>query len=255
MRPHKLLLGIVACSLCFAVQVRAQVASIVNSVHNLNNAPTSLTVNGYGNAPGTLGQVCLPCHTPHNATSYGNNGTLLWNHDVNLTQSYTMYTTVHVTQNSGVGGTSYQPELDTTSHLCLSCHDGSIAIDSYGGKTNGTIKMGTLASFAAIAGSTDQDLSADHPLGVGYPGLTSAASVSNGVITGTFTQPGGWVDPTQTGWSVGGIDGLPSVNLVLLPTGLVGVGCGTCHEPHDNTFGFVRMSNNGSALCLKCHAK
>jgi predicted CXXCH cytochrome family protein len=171
-----------------------------------------------------------------------------------------MYTTVHATQNSGPGGTSSNPELDTTSHLCLSCHDGSIAIDAYGGKTTGSVYMGTIASFAAIAGSTDTDLSADHPLGVGYPGLTTTATVNNGVVaaggTGaSWTSVPGWNDPTQPAFTTGGINGLPAINLVPLPNGLVGVGCGTCHEPHDNTYGFVRMNNNGSALCLKCHAK
>lgn len=250
MRPHRLLLGIVAISVFFTAQARAQLSSIVNSVHNLNNAPASLTVNGYGN--GEAGQVCLPCHTPHRAPY--NSGGLLWNHDVNMAQSYTMYTTVHATQNSGPGGSSSNPELDTTSRLCLSCHDGAIAIDSYGGKTTGTVFMGTIASFAAIAGPSDNDLSADHPLGVGYPGLT--ATVSGGNVTSmSWTAVAGWNDPTQTAFTTGGINGLPAVNLVALPNGLVGVGCGTCHEPHDNTYGFVRMSNNGSALCLRCHAK
>ena len=257
MRHSKLWLWGVALSMCFAVQARAQLSSIVNSVHNLNNAPASLTVAGYGN--GEADQICLPCHTPHRATSYGLSGQLLWNHDASLTQSYKMYTSTWATQNSGTGGTSSNPELDTVSHLCLSCHDGSIAIDSYGGKTNGTKFMGTVASFAAIAGASDNDLSADHPLGVGYPGLTTSATVSAGAVTAgsgaTWTAVAGWNDPTAPAFTTGGVNGLPAINLVPLPNGLVGVGCGTCHEPHDNTYGFVRMNNNGSALCLKCHAK
>lgn len=251
MRHPKLILGTVALGLCFAVQTMAQ--SISKSPHDLNTIPDAATgVNISPNGHATTGEICLPCHTPHSVKLNG--GALLWNHTVNLSQSYTMYTAVHVTQNSGPGGSSANPMLDTTSRLCLSCHDGAIALDSYGGKTNGTVFMGTVASWAAIAGSTDNDLSADHPLGVGYPGLT--ATISGGYVTSeSWTPVLGWNDPTQSTFTAGGVDGLPAVNLVPLPNGLVGVGCGTCHEPHDNTAGFVRMNNSGSVLCLKCHNK
>ncbi|MBI5196127.1 MAG: cytochrome C, partial [Nitrospirae bacterium] len=32
--------------------------------------------------------------------------------------------------------------------------------------------------------------------------------------------------------------------------------CGSCHNPHDNSNGtFLRVTNSGSGLCLKCHIK
>src|ERR1019366_9944002 len=79
------------------------------------------------------GEVCKPCHTPHAAPYAG--GSLLWNHDVDMAKSYTMYTVVNPTNNSQ----SASPVLDTTSRLCLSCHDGAIAIDSYGRTNDGTV--------------------------------------------------------------------------------------------------------------------
>jgi len=80
--------------------------------------------------------------------------------------------------------------------------------------------------------------------------------VSGGYVTSESWSPvAGWNDPTQSTFTAGGVDGLPAVNLVPLPNGLVGVGCGTCHEPHDFTQLFVRMNNSSSALCLKCHNK
>ncbi|MGD0768795.1 MAG: cytochrome c3 family protein [Tepidisphaeraceae bacterium] len=262
MRHPKLLLGTVALSLCFAAQTMAQ--SISTSPHNLNTIPNAA---GTGNlsitGPRTTGEICRPCHTPHKAIY--NSGSLIWNHDVNMSQSYTMYTSVHVTANSGPGGSSANPQLDSTSRLCLSCHDGLIAVDSYGGATTGTVFMQNISTKYgtgqdAIAGGTSatpvagSDLSADHPVGVGYPGLT--ATVSGGYVTSeSWTPVAGWNDPTQSTFTTGGVDGLPAVNLVPLPNGLVGVGCGTCHEPHDFSQLFVRMNNSSSALCLKCHNK
>jgi predicted CXXCH cytochrome family protein len=226
--------------------------SISTSPHNLNNAPVSISPNGHG----TTGEICLPCHTPHSAPY--NSGALLWNHDVNLSKTYTMYTSVHVTQNSGAGGSSSNPQLDNTSRLCLSCHDGAIAVDAYGKATTGTFTLGTAAgtSWAAIAGAGDNDLSADHPLGVGYPGLTATVDSLGNITSESWTKTVGWNDPTASTFTQGGVDGLPAVNLVYLPgNGLVGIGCETCHDPHDNTAGFVRMNNSGSVLCLKCHNK
>jgi len=256
MRYTTLWLGAMAMCFYFTAQTVAQ--SISTSPHNLNTIPNAA---GTGNlsitGPKTTGEICRPCHTPHKAPY--NSGALLWNHDVTLGATYTMYTAVHTTENSGPGGSSANPQLDTTSRLCLSCHDGAIAVDSYGGATNGTVFMGNISTKYgtgqdAIAGPAFNDLSADHPVGVGYPGLT--ASVSGGYITSSSWTPAtGYNDPTQSSFTSGGVDGLPAVKLVALPSGLVGVGCGTCHDPHDFTQLFVRMNNSSSALCLKCHKK
>jgi len=35
----------------------------------------------------------------------------------------------------------------------------------------------------------------------------------------------------------------------------MGVGCTSCHEPHDFSQVYMRVSNNGSKLCLSCHIK
>jgi predicted CXXCH cytochrome family protein len=261
MRHPKLWLGTVALCFCFAAQAIAQ--SISTSPHNLNNVETGATYTTGGatvsvTGSKTTGEICRPCHTPHVAPY--NSGALLWNHDVNMAATYTMYTAVHATANSGAGGSSSNPQLDTTSRLCLSCHDGAIAVDSYGGKTNGTLFMGSIASKYGtgqdqIAGPSNNDLSADHPVGVGYPGLTATVSGSGNITSESWSTATGFNDPTQATFTSGGVDGLPAVNLVPLPNGLVGVGCGTCHEPHDFTQLFVRMNNSGSALCLKCHNK
>jgi len=52
---------------------------VSNTPHNLNTSGVTL--------PGQ--QVCLPCHTPHNALKYGEDG-VLWNH-VETGVNFTMY--------------------------------------------------------------------------------------------------------------------------------------------------------------------
>lgn len=112
--------------------------SIVNTPHNLNNYP-GVTIPG--------NQVCLPCHTPHNALLSGEEN-VLWNHAV-TGETFVMFES-----------TAGQPE--GPSKLCLSCHDGVTAIDNYGG-TGGT---GIVITGDAALGT---DLSNDHPIGIEYP--------------------------------------------------------------------------------------
>jgi predicted CXXCH cytochrome family protein len=112
--------------------------NIINTPHNLNNYPGV-------NIPGN--QICLPCHTPHNALLSGEQN-VLWNH-AETTQTFVMYSS-----------TAGQPE--GPSKMCLSCHDGVTAIDNYGG-TGGT---GIVMTGPAALGT---DLSNDHPIGIEYP--------------------------------------------------------------------------------------
>ncbi len=207
---------------------------LTTSKHNMNR---------YTGAVITGNQVCLPCHTPHNANTSLDNGEFLWNHTVNFAQSYQLYTgsTGHVT--SYTSSSSGNPVLDTDSKLCLSCHDGLIAVDNYGGAY---AKQGT----AVITGSKNlgTDLRNDHPIGIGYPGL------SNDGLTFTGTR---YFSPLETGFTtstppaVGG----GAISIITLPDGRKGIGCTTCHTPHTPTYGFLRMSNDGSAMCFKCHNK
>lgn len=112
--------------------------SIVNTPHNLNNYPGV-------NIPGN--QVCLPCHTPHNALLSGDDN-VLWNH-AETGETFVMYKS-----------TAGQPEAP--SKLCLSCHDGVTAIDNYGGSGGTGIVITGKAAFGT-------DLSNDHPIGIEYP--------------------------------------------------------------------------------------
>ena len=76
------------------------------------------------------GEICKPCHAPHHTQPLP---APLWNHELS-SETYTMYNkTFSPTLKAEV---SSQP--DGLSKICLSCHDGTVALENYGHMTNGT---------------------------------------------------------------------------------------------------------------------
>ena len=119
--------GLVVVAVSLGLGLLMSVAAIAASTPSVGTLkPDGISVSPHNmNAIGVQvenQEVCRPCHTPHGAQS-----TLgaLWNHQVNTGAQYTLYKT-----------TSAYAGLDGSSKLCLSCHDGAIAVDNYGGKTN-----------------------------------------------------------------------------------------------------------------------
>ena len=162
------------------------------------------------------GQICEPCHTPHNASTAGP----LWNHAVSAA-SYTLYASG--TMDAGPA----QPA--GVSLLCLSCHDGTVALDSFGGATGTNTITGS-----ALVGT---DLSNDHPISFAYD---STLASSDGELH----------DPSTASTTLGG-----TIDADLLFSGQLE--CASCHDVHDaagNAF-LLKIDNAGSALCLTCHAK
>ena len=93
----------------FVLTAATASASIVDTVHNLSTS-----------GPGTIkavseDRVCVFCHTPHNASAAAQ----LWNR-ADPAGPHTPYTSS--TMNAAPG----QPT--GSSRLCLSCHDGTIAL-------------------------------------------------------------------------------------------------------------------------------
>jgi predicted CXXCH cytochrome family protein len=183
--------------------------SVINTAHNLNNYPGV-------NIPGN--QVCLPCHTPHNAMEVDGENFVLWNH-AETNQTFDMYQTTH-------NPTSLQPQ--GPSKLCLSCHDGVTAIDSYGGTTGSIVMTGNAA--------LGTDLRNDHPIGMRYP----------------TNLPSDYNNPTSFAPGIGGGEGVKLVTI----NGNDRVECNSCHNVHNNGLGnFLRVPIQESYLCLQCHIK
>lgn len=175
------------------------------------------------------GEICLPCHTPHNAYNFqsapdGTNELVpLWNH-TQTTSTFTVY--------SSPSGTLDATDLTQpagVSRACLSCHDGTVALDSFGGATGGT----TIGGGANLG----SDLSNDHPVSFTYD---SALATTDGELH----------DPAATQSGLGNT----IANDMLFNNRME---CGSCHDVH-GTPGlptFLIKTNAGSQLCLTCHNK
>ena len=171
------------------------------------------------------GEICIACHTPHNANT-GVTDAPLWNHDLS-TSTYTLY------DSPTLNATTSQPA--GTSKLCLSCHDGTVAYDNTatGTKMNGPSAVGS------------DGLSNDHPVSFTY---NSALSTADGALH----------DPSTQSVTIGtGVDSKTgTINDVMLSGGMLQ--CASCHDVHNkftNGGKLLRVSNAGSALCLTCHNK
>ena len=158
------------------------------------------------------GEICLPCHTPHHAQS---DIGPLWNHTVGEVADYTMYEEGTVLANESL--------------MCLGCHDGQCAVDSFGANPTST-------EFIDGSELIGTDLTDDHPVGVAYPAAASTRFAAIGTIWGS-----------HAGIPVG-FSGMPLYGAENT------IECTTCHTPHSNTNeGFLRVSNAASALCIACH--
>ena len=181
-------------------------SDIINTRHNLS-------ISGTGPIRAlTEDRVCIFCHTPHNAAPL----TPLWNKAIEP-QFYTVYASPTLK-----AGPLQQPDGPTK--LCLSCHDGTIAMGAVlnpgggiGMSGGGRFPSGSLSDFGL-------DLSGHHPVSFPY-----SASLPNAEL----------VASPPTDLVFGGVDE---------------VHCTTCHDPHNDTWGnFLAKDNRYSALCTTCH--
>lgn len=180
------------------------------------------------------GQICVACHTPHNGSTAVTDAPL-WNHAV-TTKTYTLYSS------PTLNATTSQP--GGVSKLCLSCHDGTVAVDSFGGGTGTTFLSGSKA-----VGGGPSDLSNDHPISITFD-------------TALATADGALFDPATKSVTIG--SGTQTKTGTIAATILYAnqVQCATCHDVH-NTFTaggpngspLLRVTKAGSALCLTCHNK
>ena len=260
-----------------------RVSDVRGTKHNLSTSGPGTT-----RASGTGGtsEVCVFCHTPHGATLQDQGGAALrsplWNRRVPAGATYTPYTSSSLDAQAIVNGFDNQP--GGSSKLCLSCHDGTLAIGNVnvlGGIANPTITMtgtgpggtmpageGTASGFTRNLGT---DLRNDHPISVTY---TNALATRDGELRAVDAQQR-W--PAGTG-SVVGIrtPGFKPL-LPLEPTGSGGLGqvqCASCHDAHTRELDvskgnqkFLRAQRfqesppsaayNAAAdiICLGCHDK
>jgi predicted CXXCH cytochrome family protein len=175
----------------------------------ISGSPHDLSGRGWG-----TNQICIFCHTPHNAAAI--QIAPLWNHASTAMAAFTLYSSPSLNAVPG------QPSGNA--RACLSCHDGTVALDSYGTRVGTNFVSGT-----ALLGT---DLSNDHPISFTYDAALATAD-------------GGLVSPAS---AISVVPGIPLFASQLQ--------CASCHGVHDNANGdYLRNTNAGSALCLKCHNK
>ena len=106
-------------------------------------------------------RICVFCHTPHGASAQGP----LWNRE----QSGIVYTPY---SSSTVVGLPGQPT--GASLLCLSCHDGTVALGKVLSERTPILMRGGVMQIPAGPARLGTDLSDDHPISFHYtPGLVS----------------------------------------------------------------------------------
>jgi predicted CXXCH cytochrome family protein len=180
---------------------------------------------GSGSQVTGQGAGCLYCHAPHSGYAAG---TALWNQKL-ATTTYVPYasSTYHQQGNPN-------PLVGSDSSLCLSCHDGTVAVGqtiAYGPMImNGTMNGTDLIGAADV--NNQHPLEPQHPFSLVLPMQDSLDLIS------TLVQ---------------GKTGDPTVNLIK-----GNVECTSCHDPHvqnkdqvSTTF-LVRDSSKGQ-MCLACH--
>lgn len=167
------------------------------------------------------GEICIVCHTTHNSITTVSEAPL-WNHDL-TGATFIPYDTPTLDATVGQPG--------AVSLLCLSCHDGTVALDSFGGNTGSTNIGG--------AENVGTDLTDDHPVGLTYDAALA-------------TTDGELANPVTTASGLGG-----NINVdMLFGAGNDQLECGSCHDVHGNGLAFLLLkSNAASALCLTCHSK
>jgi predicted CXXCH cytochrome family protein len=115
-----------------------------------------------------------------------------------------------------------------SSKLCLSCHDGTIALGSVLSRGQPIQMAGGITTLPPGNSNLGTDLSDDHPISFRYdanlatqnPKLKQPAQLPQGIHLDAFQE----------------------------------LQCTACHEPHNNQFGkFLVMDNSQSQLCASCH--
>jgi predicted CXXCH cytochrome family protein len=217
-RSYSLFAVAMAGAMLLALPAAAQ---ITTSVHDLNSYTTD---------PITMpdGRICVACHTPHNANT---TDAPLWNHAASA-GGHTPYDSG--TLDAIVGAPA------GVSLLCLSCHDGSAALDSFGAgtRTDNTPGTVTLTGNALL----DIDLSNDHPVSFTYDTALSTVDVELHDPSGSPSGLGGNID----------VD-------MLFGLGNDQMECSSCHDVHNGPSvvqdPLLIKTNTASALCFTCHDK
>ena len=234
----------------------APISDIANTKHNL-----SITGPGPVKAQ-SESQICVFCHTPHGAENIP--GAPLWNRK----ESGAMYTP-YISQSIDANDIAATP--GGSSKLCLSCHDGTVALGAVNvanGLTDVTLSLtGTGIGDTMPAGPDGEetgytrklgtDLTNDHPISFTYD---STLALNDGELRDPAFE-------SHIGNRISGVD-------PVVPLENNQLECVSCHDPHIRdsdpavNIKFLRLNRFQVAapmgggfnetediVCLGCHDK
>ncbi len=216
-------------------------------------------------------QICVFCHTPHGATS---GATPLWNRSLAPDTNYTgkLYSSE-----------SMDAAIDTptgNSKLCLSCHDGTIAIGAVN-VINGTQPVSPVTGLdVTMPAGTDgytrnlgTDLTNDHPISFTYDDTLAG---NDGELYAPSTTPAGARIAVRSNIPAELGESNPEVPLQYVDASNASeMQCTSCHDPHVwdksgsqnikflrlNRFQVTNTPSDGTftkskdIICLACHDK
>ena len=208
-------------------------AGIRDTKHNLS-------VSGPGDVKAVQEtQICIFCHTPHNSSPVQP----LWNHEVTAVVTYTNYWSPTL---QSYASEAEAPPIDGFSRLCLSCHDGTVAIGSLISCSEEILMVtvpGVIDASGKLVGGPGYlgtDLSGGHPISIIFD--EALANKRNSAIP----------ELSRLNWPINDPD------VKLHPTqGRYGVQCTSCHDPHINKAAggwppFWHKSTHDE-VCIVCH--
>ncbi len=264
-----LVIGVLSAGVLLVAPAFSAPMGVRKTTHNLSVEGYATNTSWAGYYSETVEtQICIFCHTPHGGDTTGP----LWNRAIpaGFDTGWTHYNSVTLSSGVGAANRAVSPE----SLLCLSCHDGTIAVgdlinqSALGTPSTSTTTVVNLSSFNPRVGNA-KDLSDDHPISFSYTDSVTAVGTGYGNL-----------ETIEHARDVQGLKFYGATNRVE---------CGTCHDPHvnydpwydpdqdpaicnaqravgdlaqvcDSTadiryFPFLRIPNDASNLCLSCHNK
>jgi predicted CXXCH cytochrome family protein len=171
---------------------------------------------GAGSSPvsGANTNACLYCHTPHSGLSTAP----LWNQTLS-TRQYTLHP--EASENPGTA-----VMVGQASRLCLSCHDGTVAVGQ-------TVGIGTLKMTGTLLSNMGTALESSHPFSI-QPQIKDAPTLVSSLVASHATK---------------------DLDVKLIQNNIE---CSTCHDVHNQYRDrrnpkFLARDNTASALCFACH--
>ncbi|MEO5331427.1 MAG: hypothetical protein H7839_05335 [Magnetococcus sp. YQC-5] len=250
----------------------ARMADVRRTKHNLSTTD-------YAGGPQrdvkavTETQICVFCHTPHAATLDPGVRAPLWNRQL----STTTYTGTYESSSIDADVNELRAGPGGTSKLCLSCHDGTLAIGSVnvlGGQGSASINMSGTGTGGVMPGGSSGantgftrnlgvNLSNDHPIS-----FTFNATVATN--DGELRTP-----PFTSGTTLVMANNVQGTNpRPVIPLDNNQIQCASCHDPHirdpaeTDSIKFLRLnrfqkvapvgstfSTTADIICLACHDK